>query len=96
MFRHLLPNLAGPIIVEATLRLATVVLTAAVLSFLGLGVQPPHPEWGAMIATSRQYLRVAPHATVIPGLALMLVVLGFNLAGDGLRDALDPTMKDAG
>ncbi|HEX6990145.1 MAG TPA: ABC transporter permease [Bacillota bacterium] len=94
MFRHLFPNLTGPLIVEATLRLATVVLTSSTLSFLGLGVQPPQPEWGAMIATSRQYLRVAPHATVIPGLALMLVVLAFNLAGDGLRDALDPTMTN--
>ena len=94
MFRHLFPNLTGPLVVEATLRLATVVLTSSTLSFLGLGVQPPHPEWGAMIATSRQYMRVAPHATVIPGLALMLVVLAFNLAGDGLRDALDPTMRN--
>lgn len=95
MLRHLLPNISGPIIVEATLRLATVVLTAATLSFLGLGVQPPDPEWGSMIASARTYLRVAPHATLFPGLALMLMVLAYNLAGDGLRDILDPTMKDA-
>lgn len=95
MLRHLMPNLLGPVIVEATLRLATVVLTASTLSFLGLGVQPPDPEWGSMIASSRKYLRTSPHATVIPGIALMLVVLAFNLAGDGLRDALDPRSKDA-
>lgn len=93
MVRHILPNIISPIVVQGTLRLATAVLTAATLSFLGLGVQPPSPEWGAMIASSVGYIRLAPHATVIPGLALMLVVLGFNLAGDGLRDSLDPTMR---
>lgn len=93
MARHVLPNIVSPIVVQGTLRLATAVLTAATLSFLGLGVQPPSPEWGAMIASSVAYIRLAPHATVIPGIALMLVVLGFNLAGDGLRDSLDPTMK---
>ena len=93
MFRHILPNIMSPIIVQATLRLATAVLTASTLSFLGLGVQPPSPEWGGMIASSVAYLRVAAHATLIPGLALMLVVLGFNLAGDGLRDAWDPALK---
>jgi len=91
--RHVLPNILSPIIVQGTLRLATAVLTAATLSFLGLGVQPPTPEWGAMIASSVGYIRVAPHATVIPGVALMLVVLAFNVAGDGLRDSLDPTMR---
>lgn len=93
MFHHILPNIASPIIVQATLRLATAVLTASTLSFLGLGVQPPSPEWGSMIASSVAYLRVAAHATVIPGVALMVVVLGFNLAGDGLRDAWDPALK---
>lgn len=93
MFAHVLPNILSPIIVQGTLRLATAVLTASTLSFLGLGVQPPAPEWGAMIASSVAYLRVAAHATLIPGVVLMLVVLGFNLAGDGLRDAWDPTMK---
>ncbi len=91
MLGHILPNIMGPIIVQATLRLATAVLTASTLSFLGLGVQPPSPEWGAMIASSIGYLRVAPHATLIPGVVLMVVVLGFNLAGDGLRDAWDPS-----
>lgn len=93
MFRHILPNIMSPIIVQGTLRLATAVLTASTLSFLGLGVQPPSPEWGGMIASSVAYLRVAAHATVIPGVALMVVVLGFNLAGDGLRDAWDPSLK---
>jgi len=93
MAQHVLPNIMSPIIVQGTLRLATAVLTAATLSFLGLGVQPPAPEWGAMIASSVAYIRLTPHATAIPGIALMLVVLGFNLAGDGLRDSLDPMMK---
>lgn len=93
MFRHVLPNILGPLMVEVTLRVATVVLTAATLSFLGLGVQPPGAEWGAMIASSSDYLRVAPHATIFPGLALMLMVIGYSLAGDGLRDVLDPKSK---
>lgn len=91
--RHVLPNIMSPVVVQGTLRLATAVLTGATLSFLGLGVQPPQPEWGAMIASSVGYIRVAPHATLIPGIALAVVVLGFNLAGDGLRDALDPAMR---
>jgi peptide/nickel transport system permease protein len=96
MLRHVLPNILTPIIVQGTLRLATAVLTAATLSFLGLGVQPPEPEWGAMIASSVAYIRVAPHATVIPGIALMLVVLGFNVAGDGLSESLDPATSRPG
>jgi peptide/nickel transport system permease protein len=96
MLRHILPNILTPIIVQGTLRLATAVLTAATLSFLGLGVQPPQPEWGAMIASSVAYIRVAPHATVIPGVALMLVVLGFNVAGDGLSESLDPAAARLG
>lgn len=95
VFRHILPNIMGPVIVEATLRLGTIVLTAATLSFLGLGVQPPDAEWGAMIASSADYMRIAPHATLFPGLALMLMVMGCSLAGDGLRDVLDPTSKNA-
>lgn len=94
IFRHILPNIVGPIIVEATLRMGTVVLTAATLSFLGLGVQAPISEWGAMIASSSTYLRVAPHATLFPGLALMLLVMGCSLVGDGLRDVLDPTNRN--
>ncbi len=93
MFRHLLPNCLAPIIVQSTLRMATVLLTASGLSFLGLGVQPPTPEWGAMLSNARSYLIVAPHVATIPGLAIMVVVLGFNLFGDGLRDTLDPRLR---
>ncbi len=93
MFRHLLPNCLAPILVQSTLRMATVLLTASGLSFLGLGVQPPTPEWGAMLSNARSYLIVAPHVATIPGLAIMVVVLGFNLFGDGLRDTLDPRLR---
>jgi peptide/nickel transport system permease protein len=93
MFRHLLPNCLAPIIVQSTLRMATVLLTASGLSFLGLGVQPPTPEWGAMLSNARSYLVVAPHVATIPGLAIMVVVVGFNLFGDGLRDTLDPRLR---
>jgi peptide/nickel transport system permease protein len=93
MFRHLLPNCLAPIIVQSTLRMATVLLTASGLSFLGLGVQPPTPEWGAMLSNARSYLMVAPHVATIPGLAIMVVVVGFNLFGDGLRDTLDPRLR---
>ena len=91
--RHLLPNCLAPIIVQATLRMATVLLTASGLSFLGLGVQPPTPEWGAMLSNARSYLIVAPYVATIPGLAIMVVVVGFNLFGDGLRDTLDPRLR---
>jgi len=87
---HILPNLVTPLIVQSTLRLSTMVLTAAGLSFIGLGVQPPFPEWGTMMSQARSAIREAPFGILFPGLALMLVVLGFNLLGDGLRDALDP------
>ncbi len=90
LLRHILPNAAGPLIVQSTLNLAGAILSAAYLGFLGLGAQPPTPEWGAMLADGRTYLRTAPHVAVYPGVAVMLVVLGFNLFGDGLRDALDP------
>lgn len=93
MFRHLLPNCMAPLIVQSTLRMATVLLTASGLSFLGLGVQPPTPEWGAMLSNARSYLIVAPHVATIPGLAIMVVVVGFNLFGDGLRDSLDPRLR---
>jgi peptide/nickel transport system permease protein len=75
------------------LRIAVIILIASGLSFLGLGVQPPTPEWGAMLAEGRGYLQTAPHIVIFPGLAIMLLVLSFNLFGDGLRDALDPRMK---
>jgi peptide/nickel transport system permease protein len=88
--RHVLPNLAGPLIVLATLDMGRVILSLAGLSFLGLGAQPPVPEWGAMLNDGRPYLQLAPALMLYPGLAIALTVLGFNLLGDGLRDALDP------
>lgn len=91
--RHILPNAIPPIIVFATLYMANAILLEASLSFLGLGVQPPMPSWGLMVASGRDFLRVAPHVATFPGLAIMLAVLGFNLVGDGLRDALDPTLR---
>jgi peptide/nickel transport system permease protein len=92
--RYLLPNSLAPIIVQTSLRMATVLLTASGLSFLGLGVQPPSPEWGAMLSNARSYMITAPHVAMIPGLAIALVVLGFNLLGDGLRDSLDPRLRE--
>ena len=93
MFRHVLPNILAPIIVLATLGIASAILTAASLSFLGLGAPPPEPEWGAMLSTGRSYIRRAWWITVFPGLAIMITVLAFNLFGDGLRDILDPKTK---
>jgi len=93
--RHVIPNVLPTVIVYATLFMAQAILVEAALSFLGLGVQPPTPSWGLMIATGRDYLIVAPHVATIPGLAIMLAVLGFNLLGDGLRDALDPRLRGA-
>ena len=89
MFKHVIPNSISPIVVIATLRIATAIISAAGLSFLGMGAQPPTPEWGAMLSSGREYLRSAPHLSTIPGLAIMFLVLGFNMFGDGLRDALD-------
>jgi peptide/nickel transport system permease protein len=88
-----LPAAAAPLLVETTLRLAYAILAEASLSFLGLGTQPPTPSWGMMIAEGRRFLALTPWATVAPGLAIMAVVLGFNLLGDGLRDALDPRLR---
>lgn len=88
-----LPNAAAPLIVETTLRLAYAILAEASLSFLGLGAQPPAPSWGQMIADGRSFLALSPWATVAPGLAIMVTVLGFNLLGDALRDALDPRLR---
>jgi len=93
IFRHLLPNVIPPMIVVATLGVSTAVLAAAGLSFLGLGAQPPSPEWGAMLASGREYLGRAPWLTLYPGLAIMIVVLAFNLLGDGIREALDPRQR---
>lgn len=94
IFHHILPNSLAPIIVQSTLGFGTAILDAAGLGFLGLGAQPPAPEWGKMLADSREFIQIAPWTLIIPGLAIMLVVLGFNLIGDGLRDILDPKMKN--
>ncbi|WP_047151414.1 ABC transporter permease [Aneurinibacillus tyrosinisolvens] len=93
LFHHVLPNSLAPVIVQGTLGIATAVIEAAALGFLGLGAQPPQPEWGKMIADSAQYITSAYWTVLFPGLAIALTVLGFNLFGDGLRDALDPKMK---
>ena len=93
ILRHILPNCLAPIIIQTTLYIPAAIITAAGLSFLGLGVQSPIPEWGAMLGEGRVYIRVAPHVAIFPGLAIMIVVLGFNLFGDGLRNILDPRLK---
>jgi peptide/nickel transport system permease protein len=93
MSRHILPNVAAPIIVETTLSLAFAILAEAALSYLGLGTQPPDPSWGRMLAESRGYILDAPWLGIFPGLAIMFTVMGFNFLGDGLRDALDPRLK---
>ncbi|HSF01905.1 MAG TPA: ABC transporter permease [Solirubrobacterales bacterium] len=93
--RHVLPNVLPTVIVYGTLFMAQAILVEAALSFLGLGVLPPTPSWGLMVATGRDFLLVAPHIATIPGLAIMFAVLGFNLLGDGLRDALDPRLRGA-
>ena len=93
LFSHILPNSMAPVIVQGTLAIATAILEAAALGFLGLGAQAPMPEWGKMLADSKNYLHSAPWTMIFPGIAIMLTVLGFNLMGDGLRDALDPKMK---
>lgn len=93
ILQHLIPNSLSPIIVQSTLHMATAILWAAGLGFLGLGVSPPTPEWGAMLNGGRLYMRVAYHVATFPGMMIFVTVLGFNLLGDGLRDALDPRMK---
>ena len=94
IFLAILPNCMGPLIVQTTLNFASAILDAAALSFLGLGAQPPTPEWGAMIAQSRSLILRASWVMTLPGLAILFAVLGFNLLGDGLRDALDPRLRD--
>ena len=94
IYRHILPNAMGPIIVQATMSIAGMILLAAGLSFIGLGIQPPAPEWGAMLSEAREYLRRAPYLMAFPGVAILLAALSFNLLGDGLRDALDPRLKN--
>jgi peptide/nickel transport system permease protein len=94
IFLHILPNSLAPIIVSATMGIGGTILTAAALGFLGLGAQPPAPEWGVMVSDGVPFLRQAPHMVFFPGMAIMFSVLGFNLLGDGLRDALDPQMQE--
>lgn len=95
IFTHIIPNAVSQIIVNITLNLGTAILTASSLSFLGLGVQPPAPEWGTMLSTGRDVIRAYPLAVLIPGIAITLVVMSFSLVGDGLRDALDPKLKNS-
>ncbi|HVX30038.1 MAG TPA: ABC transporter permease [Nitrolancea sp.] len=92
--RHIVPNIAGPIIVLSTLAVGSIIILEAALSFLGLGVQPPTPDWGTMLASSRAYIQTYPHIAIAPGVMISLTVLAFNLIGDGLRDALDPRGRD--
>jgi dipeptide transport system permease protein len=93
MFSEVLPNCAAPLIVQASLGVSTAILDAAALGFLGLGAQPPTPEWGTMLADARQYIQSAYWVVTFPGLAILVTVLAFNLLGDGLRDSLDPKLK---
>ena len=93
MFRHILPNALSPILVIASLGLGNAILAEAALSFLGLGIQPPQASWGSMLNFGMQFLRDAPHISIFPGMAIFITVLGFNLLGDGLRDALDPRLR---
>jgi ABC-type dipeptide/oligopeptide/nickel transport system permease subunit len=93
LLRHILPNVMAPVTIQTSLGMGTAILFAAGLGFLGLGVQPPTPEWGAMLGSGRAYLFNSPHVATFPGIAIFLAVLGFNLAGDGLRDVLDPRFR---
>ncbi len=92
--KHVGPNILAPLVVLTTLSMSTAILTEAALSFLGLGTQPPYPSWGKMLSEGRTYMELAPWVTIFPGLAIVIAVLGFNLLGDGLRDALDPRLKE--
>jgi peptide/nickel transport system permease protein len=93
MWRHIAPNIASTLLVQSSLRMGTVILLLSGFSFLGLGPRAPTPEWGLMLATGDDYLRTAPHLSLVPGMAIVLAVLGFNLVGDALRDALDPRLR---
>lgn len=93
VFREIIPNCLAPIIVQASIVMAAAIILAAGLSFIGLGVQPPAPEWGAILSSGREYMRDYPYLVLFPGLAIVITVLAFNLLGDGLRDALDPRLK---
>lgn len=94
IFKHIIPNAIGPLLVQSTLSIASAIILISSLSFLGLGIKPPMPEWGSMLADARSQMRNYPYLVIIPGLAIILSVMGLNLIGDGLRDALDPRLKD--
>ncbi len=94
IYKHIIPNAMGPIIVQATMSIAGMILAASSLSFLGMGIQPPTPEWGAMLGEAREYMRTSWYLVLFPGLAIAFAALAFNLLGDGLRDALDPRLKN--
>ncbi|MCH4886318.1 ABC transporter permease [Acidaminobacter sp. JC074] len=94
IIKHITPNTVGPLIVQATLGVASTIIAAASLSFLGLGIMPPVPEWGAMLSEGKEYIRYSPYLVFFPGVAIMFTVLSLNLLGDGLRDALDPRLKN--
>ncbi len=94
IFKHIIPNAIGPIIVQTTTNLANTILGVAGLSFIGLGIQPPTPEWGSMLSEAKEHMRYYPYLMISPGIAIILAVLAFNLIGDGLRDALDPRLKN--
>ncbi|MSP13551.1 MAG: ABC transporter permease [Chloroflexi bacterium] len=94
IFRHVFPNVLAPLIVLTSLNMSTAILTEAALSFLGLGTQPPDPSWGTMLSSGRKFMEIAPWMAIFPGLAIVIAVLGFNFLGDGLRDVLDPRLKE--
>lgn len=94
IMKYILPNALGPIIINTTMSIASMILSAAGLSFIGLGIQPPQPEWGAMLSDAREFMHDAPYLLCFPGFAIVLTALSLNLIGDGLRDALDPKLKD--
>lgn len=94
ILKHILPNAMGPIIVQATMSVGTMIIWAASMSFLGMGIQPPTPEWGSMLSEGKDYMLYAPHLVIFPGMAIAFTALSLNLMGDGLRDALDPRLKD--
>ena len=93
IFKHVIPNAVGPIIVQGTMAVSKMIIAAAGLSYLGMGIQPPTPEWGSMLSSAREYMTTSPYLVIIPGLTIVLAALSINLFGDGLRDALDPRLK---
>lgn len=93
IFRHVIPNAVGPIIVQGTMAVSKMIIAAAGISYLGMGIQPPTPEWGSMLSSAREFMTTSPYLVIIPGLTIVLAALSINLFGDGLRDALDPRLK---